>query len=73
MQCQSGVPPDHFMESDSYEGTPYIVGETRNSDFSWWVNRINHTMQYVDLIRIDHFNGFAKYWEVPIQDSDAAR
>ena len=29
-------------------------------------------MKYVDVIRVDHFNGFAKYWEVPIQDSDAA-
>ena len=73
MQCQSGVPPDHFMESGQLWGHPiYNWEKHENSDFSWWVNRINHTMQYVDLIRIDHFNGFAKYWEVPIQDSDAA-
>ena len=73
MQCQSGVPPDHFMESGQLWGHPiYNWEEHANSDFSWWINRINHTMQYVDLIRIDHFNGFAKYWEVPIQDLDAA-
>ena len=73
MQCQSGVPPDHFMESGQLWGHPiYNWDEHENSGFSWWVNRINHTMQYVDLIRIDHFNGVAKYWEVPIQDSDAA-
>ena len=73
MQCQSGVPPDHFMESGQLWGHPiYNWEKHENSDFSWWVNRINHAMQYVDLMRIDHFNGFAKYWEVPIQDSDAA-
>ena len=73
MKCQSGVPPDHFMESGQLWGHPiYNWEEHENSGFSWWVNRINHTMQYVDLIRIDHFNGFAKYWEVPIQDLDAA-
>ena len=73
MQCQSGVPPDHFMESGQLWGHPiYNWEEHESSGFSWWVNRINHMMQYVDLIRIDHFNGFAKYWEVPIQDSDAA-
>ena len=72
MQCQSGVPPDHFMESGQLWGHPiYNWEKHENSGFSWWINRINHTMQYVDLIRIDHFNGFAKYWEVPIQDSDA--
>ena len=59
MQCQSGVPPDHFMESGQLWGHPiYNWEKHENSDFSWWVNRINHTMQYVDLIRIDHFNGF---------------
>tara|TARA_B100001758_G_scaffold39392_1_gene30550 strand:+ start:9241 stop:10743 length:1503 start_codon:yes stop_codon:yes gene_type:complete len=72
MQFQSGVPPDHFMETGQLWGHPtYDWEKHENSDFSWWVNRINHTMQYVDMIRIDHFNGFAKYWEVPIQDLDA--
>ena len=30
-------------------------------------------MKYFDIIRVDHFNGFAKYWEVPAGDSNAVK
>ena len=43
MQCQSGVPPDHFMESGQLWGHPiYNWEKHENSDFSWWVNRKPH-------------------------------
>ena len=30
-------------------------------------------MKFVDIVRIDHFNGFAKYWEVPIRNKTARK
>ena len=74
MQFQSGVPPDYFMESGQLWGHPiYDWQKHQDSNFSWWINRIDHMMKYVDIIRIDHFNGLAKYWEIPIKDVDATQ
>jgi len=74
MQFQSGVPPDYFMESGQLWGHPiYDWQKHQDSNFSWWIDRINHMMKYVDIIRIDHFNGLAKYWEIPIEDVDATQ
>jgi 4-alpha-glucanotransferase len=74
MQFQSGVPPDYFMESGQLWGHPiYDWQKHQDSNFSWWIDRINHMMKYVDIIRIDHFNGLAKYWEIPIKDVDATQ
>ena len=33
--------------------------------YSRWIDRLGHTLGTVDLIRLDHFRGFAAYWEVP--------
>ena len=30
----------------------------------WWVQRFQSMLNYVDLIRIDHFRGFQAYWAV---------
>ena len=74
MQFQSGVPPDYFMESGQLWGHPiYDWQKHQDSNFAWWINRIDHMMKYVDIIRIDHFNGLAKYWEIPIKDVDATQ
>jgi 4-alpha-glucanotransferase len=41
-------------------------------DFSWWKRRIARTLDYVDVIRIDHFRGFAAAWAVPAGAATAA-
>jgi 4-alpha-glucanotransferase len=33
--------------------------------YDWWVRRIKFTLSTVDILRLDHFRGFAAYWEVP--------
>jgi 4-alpha-glucanotransferase len=35
------------------------------SGYSWWLERIHATLKLVDIMRIDHFRGFAGYWEIP--------
>ena len=74
MLFQSGCPPDHFMASGQLWGHPiYDWNKHEETGFRWWSNRIRHLMKYVDVIRVDHFNGFAKYWEVPAGDSNAVK
>ncbi len=33
--------------------------------YKWWIDRIRATLAQVDIVRLDHFRGFEKYWEVP--------
>ena len=39
----------HFHESNGYQ---------------WWIERIQHATNQMDLVRIDHFRGFEAYWSV---------
>lgn len=43
----------------------------RKDDFRWWIARAKSTLQTVDVVRIDHFRGFAASWEVPGTDNTA--
>ena len=33
--------------------------------YRWWIGRIRSLLEQVDLIRIDHFRGFEKYYVIP--------
>ena len=62
----AGVPPDYFSETGQLWGNPLYNWEQMEADgFSWWIARLRHTLELVDLVRLDHFRGFASYWEVP--------
>ena len=65
IKFQSGCPPDFFNANGQVWGHPVYNWKTlKNTGYKWWLNRIEHTFNFVDVVRIDHFNGFAKYWEV---------
>ena len=62
----AGVPPDLFSRTGQCWGNPlYDWRAARSENYAWWVSRLRATLQQVDLVRIDHFRGFAAYWEVP--------
>jgi 4-alpha-glucanotransferase len=62
----AGVPPDYFAPTGQLWGNPLYRWEVHAKDgYSWWLERIKATLNLVDIIRIDHFRGFAGYWEVP--------
>jgi 4-alpha-glucanotransferase len=61
----AGVPPDYFSTTGQLWGNPiYNWDEMQRWGFKWWHHRIEVLLEYVDLIRIDHFRGFQAYWEV---------
>jgi 4-alpha-glucanotransferase len=41
--------------------------------FKWWISRVQATLKTVDIVRIDHFRGFAASWEIPGGDKTAER
>jgi len=70
----AGVPPDYFSKTGQLWGNPiYDWDAMRATGFSWWIDRLRSTLQTVDILRIDHFRGFAACWEVPGEDKTAER
>ncbi|MBD6614913.1 4-alpha-glucanotransferase [Komarekiella sp. 'clone 1'] len=62
----AGVPPDYFSNTGQLWGNPvYDWEELQKQDFKWWVQRFEAMLDYVDIIRIDHFRGFEAFWSVP--------
>jgi len=71
--CYAGVPPDYFSPKyGQFWGNPiykWFVNEERQelnmAALNWWCNRLQHQFSLFDELRIDHFRGFAGYWEIP--------
>lgn len=62
----AGVPPDYFSKTGQLWGNPIYDWESMRKDgFHWWVARVAFTLKTVDVVRVDHFRGFAAAWEVP--------
>ncbi|MEC4819302.1 MAG: 4-alpha-glucanotransferase [Scytonema sp. PMC 1069.18] len=62
----AGVPPDYFSVTGQLWGNPvYNWEELKKQEYKWWVGRFAALLDYVDVIRIDHFRGFEAYWAVP--------
>ncbi len=62
----AGVPPDYFSPTGQLWGNPlYDWSRMAEDGYAWWIERLRHTLSTVDLVRLDHFRGFAAYWEVP--------
>ena len=62
----AGVPPDGFGPDGQRWGNPlYRWDRMAADDYAWWVARVQRAFAHADILRIDHFRGFAGYWEVP--------
>lgn len=70
----AGVPPDFFSAVGQRWGNPlYRWAAHAKDDYAWWVRRIRHGFERVDLLRIDHFRGFAAHWEIAAEESTAVK
>ncbi len=62
----AGVPPDYFSATGQLWGNPLYRWERHRRDgYQWWLKRIEQALELYDMVRIDHFRGFAAYWEIP--------
>jgi 4-alpha-glucanotransferase len=67
-----GVPPDYFSSEGQLWGNPvYDWDALRRTGCRWWIDRARALLAHVDLIRLDHFRGFAAAWHVPAGASTA--
>ncbi|MGI9177481.1 MAG: 4-alpha-glucanotransferase [Pirellulales bacterium] len=68
----AGVPPDYFSQTGQRWGNPLYRWDVHEEEgFAWWIARLKHAFSLVDILRIDHFRGFAAYWEIPADQPTA--
>ena len=68
----AGVPPDYFSEDGQLWGNPlYDYDAMRRDGYSWWIRRVAGAAKLCDVIRIDHFRGFERFWAVPVGETTA--
>ena len=70
----AGVPPDYFSETGQLWGNPiYDWAAHEKENFAWWTRRLEHALATYDVIRIDHFRGIDRYYEIPAFAETAVR
>jgi 4-alpha-glucanotransferase len=68
----AGCPPDCFSLDGQLWGNPlYNWDNMKKDDYAWWKERIKYNLSLYDLVRIDHFRGFAGYYSIPYGDKTA--
>jgi len=68
----AGVPPDYFNEKGQLWGMPiFNWAKHRDNDYKWWIERLKWNAKCFDVIRLDHFLAFSKYWQVDAAAVDA--
>lgn len=61
----SGVPPDYFSKDGQLWGTPLYAWRTLARDgYAFWIERLRNLLARFDYVRLDHFIGFARYYQI---------
>ncbi|MEE9260185.1 MAG: 4-alpha-glucanotransferase [Candidatus Scalindua sediminis] len=68
----TGVPPDYFSSTGQLWGHPvYDWNFLKETQYSWWIMRIEYNLRLFDIFRLDHFRGFVSYWKIPVNEKRA--
>lgn len=68
----AGVPPDLFSTTGQLWGNPLYNWEVhKKENYSWWLSRVRASLKFMDILRFDHFRGFAGYYEIPAEHTTA--
>ena len=73
LAVKAGVPPDAFCDEGQFWGNPvYDWDKLKKTDYAWWKARINHAFEtQFDIIRIDHFRAFDRFFAIPANAESA--
>lgn len=68
----AGCPPDGFSPDGQLWGNPiYNWAKMEEDGFVWWEKRVRAAFRLYDILRIDHFRGFAGYYNIPFGEDTA--
>lgn len=70
----AGVPPDYFSATGQLWGNPVYDWRAHEAEgYAWWIRRIRAAFSLYDVVRIDHFRGLDRYYEVDARAKTAER
>ncbi|HEX8231375.1 MAG TPA: 4-alpha-glucanotransferase [Chloroflexia bacterium] len=73
MTAVAGAAPDFHIKTGQLWGNPlYRWDVLKERRYDWWVQRFRMALTQADILRLDHFRGFANFWEVPADAENAA-
>lgn len=68
----AGVPPDYFSATGQLWGNPvYNWSQNKNTGYSWWIDRFRRAFELYDVVRVDHFRGFDRFYEINYGETTA--
>ncbi|MFA6512176.1 MAG: 4-alpha-glucanotransferase [Patescibacteria group bacterium] len=68
----AGVPGDYFNENGQFWGNPtYRWRQVKREGWKLMIERMDATLEYFSLIKLDHFRGYLSFWEVPAREHTA--
>lgn len=68
----AGCPPDIFCEDGQLWHNPlYDYDYMKKDNYNYFVRRMKHLSLLYDVIRIDHFRGFANYYGIDANETTA--
>jgi 4-alpha-glucanotransferase len=71
-EAVAGVPPDLYTEDGQRWGNPlYRWDRMADEGYAWWTARVRRLLAQADVFRIDHFRGFAAFYEIPASSPTA--
>ena len=66
LSMRAGVPPDAFSDEGQFWGNPvYDWEKLKKDDYAWWRARIRYALSLFDIVRIDHFRAFDRFYAIP--------
>ena len=67
MRFQSGSPPCKYNEEGQIWENPLYNWPVHEKDnFKWWKMRFKKLIDLVDIVRLDHFIGYERFYKIPI-------
>jgi 4-alpha-glucanotransferase len=67
----AGVPPDYFSATGQRWGNPLYRWDAMAAEgFDWWVRRVRRQLDFMHMMRIDHFRGLESFWAIPGKSKD---
>lgn len=70
----AGVPPDYYCPAGQFWANPLYKWPALQKDgFNWWIERLRHITTLFDVVRLDHFIGFYRYWEIKAETRSARK
>lgn len=68
----AGCPPDAFNKNGQLWGNAlYNWPALKKQGYSYWMDKLKRSTEMFDLLRLDHFIGFHRYWKIPANSKSA--